>query len=322
MAREAPVQNDRSPVRMLVFLALALGTGVVLVVVLYQLITGYQTRIEEARRPEDTVMVIVASKELYPGVTVAEEDLYAVEIPPRYLPDGVFLSPDHVVGRIPRERILANEFVRADRLADPESGVGLNAVIPRGMRAISVEVAGGAALAGFLNPGNYVDVIVTIRPDESVEGNEDTKKAEAETKTFMQAVFVLGVNNRMQREDAEASKQKRGKVTPSVTLLVSAEQAEAVAHYDELGELTLTLRNDQDVEETALQTAGVNVEDLRAILAGPEKVERERVIKKGPAKVVAPKNDTLIIIKGTERIEQEMDANGVIQQKGSKKSGN
>ncbi|MBA2321825.1 MAG: Flp pilus assembly protein CpaB [Deltaproteobacteria bacterium] len=314
MAREAPVQSDRSPVRMLLFLALALGTGVVLIVVLFQLITGYQRRIEEAKRPEDQVMVIVANKELYPGVTVAEEDLYAVEIPPRYLPDGVFLSPDHVVGRIPRERILANEFIRADRLADPESGVGLNAVIPRGMRAISVEVSGGHALAGFLNPGNYVDVIVTIKPDASVESTEPDAKGAAETKTFLQAVFVLGVNSRMQREDATQAKEKRGKASPSVTLLVNAEQAEQVAHFDERGDLTLTLRNDQDVEETALQASGVNVEDLRAILAGPEKVEKARMIKRTKVVAPAPVPDTLIIIKGSKRTEQQMDQNGVIQQ--------
>jgi pilus assembly protein CpaB len=226
----------------------------------------------------------------------------------------VFLSPDHVVGRIPRERVLANEFVRADRLADPESGVGLNAVIPRGMRAISVEVSGGHALAGFLNPGNYVDVIVTIKPDETVEG-VDAKQKEAETKTFLQAVFVLGVNSRMQRESADASKEKRGRAAPSVTLLVDAEQAESVAHYDELGDLTLTLRNDLDVEETALQNAGVNVDDLRAILAGPDKVERERTVKKvaKPAAAPAPEPDKLIIIKGTQRIEQNIGADGVVE---------
>jgi pilus assembly protein CpaB len=318
MAREAPAQTDRSPVRMLIFLALALGTGVILVVVLYQLITGYQKRIEEAKRPEDTVMVIVANKELYPGVTIAEEDLYAVEIPPRYLPDGVFLSPDHVVGRIPRERVLSNEFVRSDRLADPESGVGLNAVIPRGMRAISVEVSGGHALAGFLNPGNYVDVIVTIKPDDTVQGAETGKKADAETKTFLQAVFVLGVNSRMQRENPDAAKEKRGKATPSVTLLVNAEEAESVAHYDELGDLTLTLRNDQDVEENALQTAGVNVEDLRAILAGPEKVEKQRTMRKAPAAAPAPPTQELIIIKGSKRSTLEIDENGVIESKKAK----
>ena len=52
-------------------------------------------------------MVIVAARELSAGATIAEADLYAIQIPPAYLPEGVFLSPEHVVGRIVCERVLA-----------------------------------------------------------------------------------------------------------------------------------------------------------------------------------------------------------------------
>lgn len=248
--------------RALLFLAAAIISGSLALVALYNLITSYQVKIDEAKRPEDKVMVIVAARDLYQGVTINEEDLYAVQIPPKYLPEGVFLSPEHVVGRIPRERILANEFVRADRLADPESGVGLNAIIPRGMRAISINISDGAALAGFLNPGNYVDVLVTIKPDdkEQNKGGGGDKKA-PETKTILQAVFVLGVNSRMRQEQKEEAQKKRGSQKPSVTLLVTADQAEQIAHAENLGEITLTLRNDLDVSYTVLE--GVDMGDLR-----------------------------------------------------------
>ena len=76
-----------------VFLGLAVGAGSFSLVLLYNLITSYQLKIDEAKRPEDTVMVIVAARDLYQGVTVTEEDLYAVQIPPKFLPEGVFLSP-------------------------------------------------------------------------------------------------------------------------------------------------------------------------------------------------------------------------------------
>ena len=264
MAREG---GGGGPLRALIFLALAIGAGSFSLVMLYKLITSYQLRIDEAKRPEDTVMVIVAARDLYQGVTITEEDLYAVQIPPKYLPEGVFLSPEHVVGRIPRERILANEFVRADRLADPESGVGLNAVIPRGMRAISINIADGAALSGFLNPGNYVDVLVTIQPDE-----EAKKDAKPQTQTLLQAVFVLGVNSRMKQETGEEAKEKRGSQKPSVTLLVTADQAEQIAHAENLGEIVLTLRNDLDVNFATL--AGVDVDDLRSKLESAPKVIR------------------------------------------------
>jgi Flp pilus assembly protein CpaB len=70
---------------------------------------------------DDAVMVIVATRDLVPGTTIAEDDLYAVQIPPKYLAEGVFLSPEHVVTRTPCETIYQNEFIRAARLFDPGS---------------------------------------------------------------------------------------------------------------------------------------------------------------------------------------------------------
>jgi pilus assembly protein CpaB len=267
------------PVRALLFLALAIGAGSFSLVMLYKLITSYQLKIDEAKRPEDTVMVIVAARDLYQGVTVTEDDLYAVQISPKYLPEGVFLSPEHVVGRIPRERILVNEFVRADRLADPESGVGLNAVIPRGLRAISINIADGAALSGFLNPGNYVDVLVTVTPDEEKGSAKDRV---TQTHTLLQGAFVLGVNSRMGKESTTDAKDKRGKQKPSVTLLVTADKAEQIAHAENMGEITLTLRNDTDMSELDLE--GVDVNDLRSKLM-PKKEVRPPAKKAPPDKV-------------------------------------
>ncbi len=294
--------ESRGPVRALIFIGMAVVLGALALVGLYQLITQYQAKIDEAKRPEDTVMVIVAARDLYQGVTITEEDLYAIQIPPRFLPEGIFISPEHVVGRIPRERILANEFVRADRLADPESGIGLNAVIPRGMRAISVNIKDGAALSGFLNPGNYVDVLVTIEPDDEANGKKSTEPPE--TKTLLQAVFVLGVNSRMQRDTAEDI-EERGPQKPSVTLLVTADDAEKVAHAENVGNIRLSLRNDLDVN-FADNLPGVDVAALR----GKLKVEapvRRRAAPKAPEK----KCRELEVVQGGEKVIKLFDEQGM-----------
>lgn len=297
--KKAESAGASGAVRAIVFTGVALTFGVVGVVVLYMLIGQYQAQIAEAKKPEDTVMVIVAARDLYQGVTIAEEDLYAVEIPPRFLPENVFLTPEHVLGRIPRERILANEFIRADRLADPESGIGLNAVIPRGMRAISVNISDGRALSGFLNPTNYVDVLVTITPEE---GSGDLK---AETKTIMQAVFVLGVNSRRGNESAEEAANARGPATPSVTLLVTAEGAETIAFAEASGRVTLALRNDLDIAHA--ETQGVDVEALR------RKLEKPKAVKSRPAPAPVDPGSELIIIKGSNRETKRTDASGNIK---------
>src|SRR5687768_3579210 len=159
-------------VRALAFLGLSVLAGLASVVLIHQVIVSYQQAIELASRPEETATVIVAAGDLYPGVTVTEGDLVQVEVPTRYLPHDesghllAFTSPEAVVGRVPRERILANEYVLPDRLADLASGQGLNALIVEGMRAISLDLQDASSVSGFLVPGNLVDVVVTLTAEE------------------------------------------------------------------------------------------------------------------------------------------------------------
>jgi Flp pilus assembly protein CpaB len=76
-----------------------------------------EARLVSAGAGEDTVMVIVAARDLAPGARISEEDLYAIAIPPEYLPNRVFLSPEYVVGsQVCGGRILANEMVRTERV--------------------------------------------------------------------------------------------------------------------------------------------------------------------------------------------------------------
>ena len=238
-------------------LALVLGAGAC--VGLFVVLDDYQQRLTESRQPEDTVMAIVAARELYPGIPISEDDLIAIELPPRLLPEGVFLTPEHVVGQRPKERILANELVRSDRLANPGNGDGLNTIIPRQMRAISVELADGPALSGFLDPGNSVDMLVTLDPE-----SEQGARRDVETHLLLQSLFVLGVNGVAQAQSSDAiDPEKR----PSVTLLVTAEQAEQVAHAETVGELRLTLRNDED--KGWVGSSGVGIGDLIEVLTPP-----------------------------------------------------
>lgn len=65
---------------------------------------------------EDGVLAIFAARELPPGTEITEDDLLAVESPPVYIPVGVFLSPEYVVGRTVCTRIMVGEFVSGRRV--------------------------------------------------------------------------------------------------------------------------------------------------------------------------------------------------------------
>ncbi len=291
MSRKQPSSfaNRAGPIRALGFTIVAVAAGALSLYMLATIGFQYEAKITEAQKPEETVMAMVASRDLYQGITITDEDIYAIEIPPRYLPENVFLSPDHVVGRIPRERILANEFVRVDRLADPEMGQGLNAVIPRGMRAISVDINNGQALSGFLNPTNYVDVLVTAHPED--EGEEPI------TQTILQAVFVLGVNSLAAGETKETTRE-RGKQKPSVTFLVTAQQAEEIAHAEVTGEVRLALRNDQDID-LANTTGVMSVDELR------NRMRTQPEVYVAPPVVDEP-GQTVLVYRGPDLEEWEV----------------
>jgi pilus assembly protein CpaB len=270
----ASAERGGGSLRAIVFAVVAILASLFAVIYLQQFFQQYERQLQEAERPEDKVMVIVSSRILYQGVTITEDDLYAVEIPPRFLTDGVFLSPEHVVGRVPRERILSNEFLRAERLSDPESGIGLNAVIPRGMRALSVPISGGQALQGFLQPGNYVDILLTTAKTTSI---------------LMQAVFVLAVDSRMEKETQLEAMKRRGMQSPNVTFLVTAEQAETIVDAQNSGALTLALRNDLDVNYA--KTSGIDAEGLLNLIRPRPNVRRIVSTSPTPSTPIAPAVD-------------------------------
>jgi pilus assembly protein CpaB len=212
-----------------------------------------------------------------------------VEIPPRHLSEGTFLSPEHVIGRIPRERVLANEFIRGERLSNPEAGIGLNAIIPRGMRAISIPMDAGRAVSGFLKPGNYVDLLMM----ES-----------GRMETVMQAVFVMAVNSRMKGETAALASRRRGGQSPNVVLLVTAEQAEEIATLTHGGSPTLTLRNDLDVKP--IETPGADKDSLMARFRRPTR----RVVRVPQASGPSGPRDgsgSVQIIRGAQSTQRKVN---------------
>lgn len=228
--------------RAAIFLLISAAAAVVAVLIIYRVIMGYQQQLIDAQKPPETIDVVVAKRNLYQGQTLSLEDVEIRAVEPDFVPEVlVFHATEEAIGRVPAERIIAGEYVRSERLADPEAGVGMNAIIPRGMRAVSINISNGSAVSGFLNPGNFVDVLVTIKGDQT--------SAPEKTVTMMQAAKILAVNSRMYQEDDGGGRR----AAPSVTLAVTPEDAERLAHATRTGGVTLTLRNDIDVQQVELE---------------------------------------------------------------------
>ena len=142
------------------------------------------------------------------GIPIGLEDVTVRELLPEMIPPEVtFSTTDEVVGRTPRERILSNEMIRTERLARRDAGIGLNALITPGKRAMSVVTGVTTNVAGFVRPGNFVDIMVSIAP-----GIEEMK-TDFITETILQQVKVLASGSTLEREDDKNKEQQQAQRT-------------------------------------------------------------------------------------------------------------
>lgn len=304
MARQQSSTRSRS----LLFMAAALVAAAVTAAFAVQVVKSYQEQTAKQAQRQETVQTVVAIRDLYMGIPITQQDVALRDLMPEMVPpDAAFQSVDEVVGRTPRERILANELIRTERLARRDAGIGLNAIVTPGKRAMAIEVNTESGVAGFLQPNNFVDVIVTIRPDEEVDG------AKWVTETILQGIKVLAVDNNLgTNEEQEKEKQNRSKrLKPSVTLEVTLEEAEKLALSASRGELHLVLRSDVDI--THIESHGPLV--ISNIIGLDPAVDTQaatpvRRPSRGTTKPAEPPPDTVEVIQGSERKTEKFDDQG------------
>lgn len=247
--------------------------------------------------------IVLAAKPLNIGITVKPGDVKLGKVPADTFPRGAFSKVEDVIDRPTMSNILADEPVLEGRLAGRDSGLGLAPIIPVGMRGVAVRVNDVAGVAGFVLPGMRVDVLVTGRPPNS-DGTM--------TKTCLQNIRVLSAGQTMQPDS-------RGQAmpAPTVTLLVTPEQAEILTLANQEGHIQLVLRNGSDQLVETPVTNGISVAELYGVKTqryraaaetSPDAPPRPPRPRPEPPAVVAqapppppPPPDQIIVIRGNQR---------------------
>jgi pilus assembly protein CpaB len=171
---------------------------------------------------------------------------------------------ESVVGTVSRTEIYPGEVIIKDRVVAHGGGSTLAAMISPNKRAITVRVNDVVGVAGFLLPGNRVDIISTR-----------TKGKKVVSDTILRNIKVLAV-------DQTASTDKNEPiVVRSVTMEMSPSETEDVTAATKLGSLQLTLRNP--------------MQEKKEVVKKPKKVVKKRVATK---KKVA-QYGSITIIRGT-----------------------
>ncbi|MEE9519664.1 MAG: Flp pilus assembly protein CpaB [bacterium] len=179
---------------------------------------------------EGFTTLAVAELEIAPGMTVTSKDVKIAPWPKKAVLKGAFHDSKNVVGRAAARRIIAGEPILEGHLIPKGGGTGLAAIIPKGRRAVAVRVNEIIGVAGFIKPGDLVDVIVTMEPMKG-EG--------VITKTVLQRVPVLAVGQEITRENG------RPNHASAVTLWVGPADAEKLALASR-NDIQLAMRNTLD----------------------------------------------------------------------------
>ena len=132
------------------------------------------------------------------------------------------------------------------------------------MRAASVEVNQVSGVAGFVLPGDRVDVLVTVDPHNSID--------DAVTRTILQNIEVLAAGQKTEQQDNKPI------TVQSVTLLVEPDGAEALALAQHEGKVHLVLRNPDDHEQATIAALST-----RQMLGTPAVVAKPAPRRAAPA---------------------------------------
>jgi len=283
--------------RFLTVLGVSLVFALVVSSIFFQISSRSGSSSESAEEP-DTKDMVVAVKGLSVGSTIKPDDVKVVKVPVAQFPTGAFTNVEEVIDRPVVSNILADEPVHEGRLAPRGSGVGLAPIIPDGMRAVSLRVNDVVGVAGFVLPGMRVDVLVTGHPPSG----DDTV-----TTTVLQNILVLSAGQTIQADN-------RGQAinAPTVTLLVTPEQAETLTLAANEGRIQLVLRNGSD--QKVAKTKGRSVAQLYKGVqkAAPRPVRRPRpvVVRAAapPPPPPPPPPDEIVVFRGTKRTVEVVNA--------------
>lgn len=203
--------------------------------------------------------VLVATRALPVGTIIEADSFRFQPWPAELIENAYYLKEDDdnktpLVGTVVRSAITAGQPITKGALVKPGDRGFLAAALGPGMRAVTVPVSDKTGVAGFVFPGDRVDLVLT----QSVSG--DVGPSLKASETIIRNIRVLAIDQQTVSEDDEGNKQARIRAT--VTLEATPRIAEKIAVAQTIGQLSLTLRS----------IADNSAELERAIAAGEVKV--------------------------------------------------
>jgi len=273
----------------LVMLLLAVVFGVAAVFLTNLWLAGQQptsaAAADENAVIEDTV--VVAATPLRFGDKLTADNLREIPWPAASLPSGAFRTRAALLDAKEGDRqvitaIGPNEPVLEWKITGPGQRATLSAVLDDGMKAVSIRVNDVLGVAGFVLPGDRVDVLLT-----RISNNDGSPYVDV----LLQNVKVLAI------DQTADDRQEAAAVVKAVTLEVATQDAQKLTLAAGIGQLSLALR---EVASNAGEvTQRITVNDL--VAGVPELAASEPAVPAAPPVAAARSNTQVGVTRGVER---------------------
>lgn len=302
--------------RNIAVLAIAIIIGIFAVIMANAWFSGIEERQERVAEEQQLTRIVVATQPLEFGSALTPENLRMQNFPQASVPAGAFTSIEGAMdgGRVALRPIVPGEPILADKVSGAGGRAVLSALLPDGMRAISIPVTAVSGVSGFVRPGDIVDIMLT----RQIPGFGATPQDQM-TDIIMEGVQVLAID--------QVATQVEGSENPGVgsTAVVQVDQygAQKLVLANRLGQLTLALRNVENQEPGPLLTVtSRDLGDPSIYLAGqqtpPPASSPPPIIygapiappppaASGPPPITGP---SMSIIRGTDTTEYPVDGLG------------
>jgi pilus assembly protein CpaB len=222
--------------------------------------------------------VLVANRAL-PAGTIITADAMGYQPWPKDLVQDVYFTEDKtdmskLLGTVVRHPITAGEPVTQGSLVAPGDRGFLAAALGPGMRAVTIPVSARTAVAGFVFPGDHIDLVLT----QTVKGGMQPLKT---AETILKNLRVLATDQSTEQEQIEG--KTRVRTFSTVTVEATPKIAEKIAVAQTIGTISLSLRsladNSSELEQ-ALASGQIKIP------AGTSKADEERILKQAMSKPI------------------------------------
>lgn len=177
--------------------------------------------------------VAIAAADVSPGSALNGGNVKVAPWPKEFIPPQSASSLKEVEGLVTLRPLAKGEPILLSKLAPKGTAAGLGALLESNERAVTVRVDDVSAVAGFIHPGDHVDILVDMPVPNTQEHF---------SKTILQNLVVLSCGQTWEQKG-----DLKPLVVNSVTLKVTPEQAEVLNLASNQGRIRLALRNPNNV---------------------------------------------------------------------------